>query len=186
MSEGQQALAERHVPLVGRGQYAKQACQRCGRQIVDMSVHLPVPQEEAPEDKPRQYFGSARIASSEALFPGKMIPVEVPTEHSSEKFVAPSGATSSKGATMFSLIPIRALRRLALRFALGLSKHGRDNWRKGITDEQWIEDRYNHAIEHLMTWWDKRNGYTPDDGDDDLGAAMWGCAILIEVDERRK
>lgn len=98
------------------------------------------------------------------------------------------GAKSSAIRPRYHKIPILALRRLALRFALGEREYddpaesrklnGRMNWEEG-TEEFWVE-RYNHAIEHLLL---SRNG---NEEDDHLAAVMWYCATRMQVEEKRK
>lgn len=102
-----------------------------------------------------------------------------------EKLKFESGATSSERAPMFTLLPLRALIEVTRRFEAGVPKHGRQNWRKGIHDPDWIEDRWNHAITHLLTAWGKREGFIPPGKDsilDDLAAVGWGALALLEAE----
>ena len=96
-----------------------------------------------------------------------------------------SGASSSPGTPRFDLIPREALGPLADRFEKGLT-YGRDNWRKGVADEDFLTDRFNHTINHLYLALSKSREQMPDDGDDDLAAAAWGCIFLIAAREIRK
>lgn len=97
-----------------------------------------------------------------------------------DKIVTPSGATSSK-CPRFDLIPIEAIIRLANRFELGEIKHGHNNWRKGINDKQYILERTCHIIHHAIKFMHKLDHLLPDDGDDDVGAILWGAAFLCEA-----
>lgn len=93
-----------------------------------------------------------------------------------------SGATSSRGPRL-DLVPHHALVRLAARYELGAAKHGRDNWRKGLGDIEYLRDRISHAIEHAYKLLDdldcfERDGTLP--SDDNAGALMWGGAFACE------
>lgn len=105
-----------------------------------------------------------------------------------DKFVTPSGATSSEGAPRFDQIPLDALTEVAKRYGLGANKHGEFNWVFGIGDEVFETDRYNHAIYHLQKYWAKRMDFVDADDDtaiSDLAAAAWGCLTLLSCELRR-
>jgi hypothetical protein len=112
-----------------------------------------------------------------------------------------SGAVRSERLkARYDLIPGQALKRLALRYALGAEKYGEWNWANGLP----VDDLLNHVIEHLMKARDKfvamqaardiakiTNTQPVDitmdlDPDDDLAGAAWGCFTLIEMEERMK
>lgn len=97
-------------------------------------------------------------------------------------YTSKSGAKSSEKMPAYLLIPWRPIsERVARRFELGESKYGRDNWRKGLDDRAWIEDRANHAMEHLMKVLDKiRRGVRTDEGDDDLAGVAWAMFVIAE------
>jgi hypothetical protein len=106
-----------------------------------------------------------------------------------DKFVTPSGATSSVGAPRFDQIPLDALVEVANRYDLGIPKHGEFNWAQGIGDEDFERDRYNHALLHLQKYWAKRKGFIRHGEDtpvQDLAAAAWGCLTLISCELRRE
>jgi hypothetical protein len=94
---------------------------------------------------------------------------------------AKSGAKGSKVPSL-DLIPYRALCRLAARYEHGTEKYGRDNWRKGLTDRQYIRDRAAHVMNHTARLIAKLDGHLPEDGDDDAAAIMWGGAFLCEAE----
>lgn len=103
-----------------------------------------------------------------------------------EKFVASAkGATSSR-VPRVDLIPYRAIVRLAARFEYGLQRHGLDNWRKGLGDEEYMLERAAHVALHALQFINKRRGYLLDDGEDDIGAILWGGAFLAEAIEHIK
>lgn len=103
-----------------------------------------------------------------------------PRAHSSEELVRTScGATASR-KPRFDLIPLGGLTAVADRFELGLEKHSKNNWRKGIGDRDWCIARLNHVINHALTMIGKLEGQLPDDGDDDAGAIAWGGIIVSE------
>src|SRR5688572_28864882 len=67
-----------------------------------------------------------------------------------DKVAHKSGSTSSY-CPDFAQIPLDALISLAKRYELGEKKHGRDNWRKGLTDKSYVVERLNHVIRHAYT-----------------------------------
>lgn len=90
-----------------------------------------------------------------------------------------SGATSSENLPPYDLLPMNFLRRVAARFGLGAVKHGRFNYRKGLNDKEFIQDRLNHAFVHLKNAMD-----TIEAGeifeDDDLAAVAVNVAMVME------
>lgn len=102
--------------------------------------------------------------------------------------VNPDAYTHSTGALRserikprFDLIPYMPLRRLALRYTLGAEKYGEYNWQKGLP----FDDTFNHVINHLYQLRERYYSYLrqggphPNDFDDDLSAAAWGCFALM-------
>lgn len=85
-----------------------------------------------------------------------------------------SGANSSEHKPRYDLIPQFALARIARRFELGAAKYSEENWKQGLHDKDFIIDRLNHAVEHLLKAMEKIKGQTRIaalDEDDDLAAA---------------
>jgi len=91
--------------------------------------------------------------------------------------VGNSGATSSHRALMFNLVSSETIRRLAKRKTEGAIKHGLVNWRQGINDAEYVADRFNHLVNHLLNFKDKGNR-----DDDELGGILWAVDALIEVE----
>lgn len=92
-----------------------------------------------------------------------------------------SGATSTKQKVDYTLIPPEGLECMGERYTLGAAKHGRNNWRKGIDDEEFRLARISHLIEHALKYADRGNT----DGDDNLGAILWGASVLAVIERRR-
>ena len=86
---------------------------------------------------------------------------------------SPSGAASSGKLPRYDLIPAWALERMAQRFTLGAEKYGDNNWLQGVADPVFLNDRFNHAVEHLYKF--KAGGST----DDDLAAVILNCIFLM-------
>lgn len=82
-------------------------------------------------------------------------------------------ANSEKLGTMMQMIPFSALEALGRIFKEGL-KYGRNNW-KNKPDADFIEERANHAIRHLMLWC---NG---DRQEEHLAKVMWFATTTIEL-----
>ena len=93
----------------------------------------------------------------------------------------PTRKPSSSYCPDFSQIPIDAMFALAQRYELGAKKHGKDNWKAGLTDPQYVVERLNHVIYHVKKLQDKIEGRMPWDGDDDPGAILWGGAFAVEA-----
>lgn len=111
-----------------------------------------------------------------------------------------SGARRSiKVKARYDLVPPLALRRLALRYGLGASAYGEFNWQKGMP----LSDTLNHVIAHLENFkqrvQDVQDAHRGDESavltalhlddlqsDDDLAAAMWGCAALMWLIKNKK
>lgn len=97
-----------------------------------------------------------------------------------DKVTHKSGATSSH-CPRYDYIPLSALNSLAERYELGVEKHGKDNWRRGIPDVDYCLERLNHVIRHAITLQLKLQGKMSWDGDDDAGAILWGGAFATEA-----
>lgn len=93
----------------------------------------------------------------------------------------PSGARRSCVQPRFKLIPKEGLERLAQRFTLGANKYEADNWKKGLKDPQFLEDAYNHMMDHLLDF-KEQGGCTQDDH---LAAIAWGAFCLMEAERVR-
>lgn len=100
-------------------------------------------------------------------------------DHSIEEIIVVGGATTSK-KPLFHLLPSEGLIRVADRFELGLVKHSKDNWRKGIHEKEFALARLDHVIGHALRLIDKIEGRKEADGDDDAAAITWGGLVLSE------
>jgi len=88
-----------------------------------------------------------------------------------------SAAQSSFKALNFNLISPHTLRRLAKRMTVGGEKYGSVQWRQGINDAEYVADRFNHLVEHLLNFMESGN-----DQDDNLGGMLWALNCLSEVE----
>lgn len=143
---------------------------------------------------PCRYCGAMNVANHQPGCPGQSVDPPTPrcpeNAPRNDKWVAPSGATSSKNLPGFDMIPVEALIELAKRYDVGLAKHGRDNWRKGLTDEEWLRDRFNHTLTHLYDGWAKAYGRFELPSEmtaiEDFAAVAWGAFTLICAMKARK
>jgi hypothetical protein len=85
-----------------------------------------------------------------------------------------TGATRSILNERFDLICPAALRRLALRYALGVVKHGENQWCKGIP----ISVCLNHLENHLANY--KMNGNR---SEDNMAAIAWNAFAIMHYEE---
>lgn len=91
--------------------------------------------------------------------------------------VGSSVATSSKLELFYNLISPHTIRRLAKRKTVGALKHGIVNWRSGINDAEFVADRFNHLVNHLLNFVEKGNR-----DDDEIGGMLWALDALSEVE----
>lgn len=98
--------------------------------------------------------------------------------NTNEQVTFPSGAVRSTDSddVRYDLIPPIALRRLAMRYAMGAAKYGDNNWQKGFP----IGNILNHLQDHLEKW--KLEGCKDDDN---LAGAMWGIATLMWYEKHK-
>ena len=88
-----------------------------------------------------------------------------------------SPAVSSHLALFYNLISPHTIRRLALRKTVGAKKYGRVQWRQGINDADFVADRFNHLVEHLLGFMESGNR-----DDDNLGGMLWALDALVEIE----
>ncbi len=86
-------------------------------------------------------------------------------------------ASSSHKALSYNLISPYFIRRLAQRMTVGGVKYGSVQWRQGINDTEYITDRFNHMVEHLLKFMSEGNTE-----DDNLGAIIWALHCLTEAE----
>lgn len=179
-------------------------CAECGALLGPRNPD--VPESILHEKTCRQYM---EVAGWEGHIPFPVFPIPLPdpttqggADHIlNDTWKSTSGASSSKKAPPFHLIPFEALCAEAERFGLGVVKHGRDNLYKALgtpvpaqpynteQDWAWMEDRINHGIVHLLRWLLKLEGYIPMDNDDDASAVAWLGTVMYAFQQewrRRK
>lgn len=93
-----------------------------------------------------------------------------------------SGATSSYRALPHHLVSLALRRRIAQRYALGSVSHGEGNWLRafadGSIDIKYLQDRYNHAVEHFSLLALEGSGK-----DDHIGAVGWFLDRAVEAEQ---
>ena len=96
---------------------------------------------------------------------------------SEEELPTPSQekAGTDKVGTGLVLIPFYSLLRLGGIFVEGL-RYGRDNWKKGVNDKEYQEERLEHALLHLIKW---KEG---DRTEDHLAKVSWFCFTQMELE----
>lgn len=102
-------------------------------------------------------------------------------KHDQEEIVIASSGARASACPDFTAIPKSAITALAERIDLGAAKHGRDNYRKGLADKEYIRARLSHVIRHAFTLAAKLDGREPWNEDDDIGALLWGGMFLAEA-----
>jgi hypothetical protein len=84
-------------------------------------------------------------------------------------------AKSDKVNTGLSLIPFHSLFALGKIFVEGL-RYGKDNWKKGVGDKEYQEERLEHALTHLALW---KEG---DRSEAHLAKVAWFCFTQLELE----
>ena len=92
-----------------------------------------------------------------------------------EKFLKCSKAASDKVGTGLVLIPLYSLLNLGKIFIEGL-RYGRDNWKKGVNDKEYQEERLEHAILHLIKY---KEG---DRSEEHLAKVSWFCFTQLDLE----
>ena len=92
-----------------------------------------------------------------------------------------SGVTSTKQPRL-SLIPHAGLVNAAVRFELGIEKHGEKAWNSlsenqaALDDKDWLIERCSHAIEHCYSMIDSLKG--GESAPEHAGAVAW-CGLVL-------
>lgn len=102
-------------------------------------------------------------------------------KHDEEDIVTMASGARASACHDYTGIPLSALDAIATRQALGASKHGRDNYRQGLSDPEYIRARLSHIIRHSFALAEKLDGREPWGEDDDIGAIAWGAMFLAEA-----
>lgn len=86
-----------------------------------------------------------------------------------------SKAASDKVGTGLLLIPLYSLLAIGKIFIEGL-RYGKDNWKKGVHDKEYQEERLEHALLHLIKY---KEG---DRTETHLAKIAWFCFTQIELE----
>lgn len=83
--------------------------------------------------------------------------------------------------TGVSQIPYEALEAIGKIFKEGELKYGKDNWKKGIGDLEYQEQRLEHAIRHLILYANGEREFCnePYRLEDHLAKVAWFCVTQI-------
>jgi hypothetical protein len=84
-------------------------------------------------------------------------------------------AKTDKVNTGLTLIPFHSLFALGKIFVEGL-RYGKDNWKKGVGDKEYQEERLEHALTHLALW---KEG---DRSEAHLAKVAWFCFTQLELE----
>jgi hypothetical protein len=84
-------------------------------------------------------------------------------------------AKSDKVGTGLTMLPFYSILRIGAIFVEGLH-YGRDNWKKGVNDKEYQEERLEHAMLHLIKW---KEG---DRTEDHLAKVAWFCVTQLELE----
>jgi hypothetical protein len=93
-----------------------------------------------------------------------------------EEFKTGSRRDTREGKGRYDLLPVRAMRRLAVHFQNGAKKYGDRNWEKGQPLSRYMDSAIRHCFDVLV-------GVTAEDV---AAAAAWNVLAFIETCERIK
>jgi hypothetical protein len=96
-----------------------------------------------------------------------------------EPLPLPEKAATDKVGTGLILIPFYSILRIGGIFIEGL-RYGKDNWKKGVNDKEYQEERLEHAMLHLIKW---KEG---DRTEDHLAKVAWFCVTQMELERLEK
>lgn len=94
-----------------------------------------------------------------------------------------SGASTSGTLPPYECLTLTFLRRCAFRMKLGMH-YGKHNWKKGIEDKEFILERLNHAMEHLVLAMRQIDDNSPLT-DDDLAAVAVNVMFAMEYQQNK-
>lgn len=90
-------------------------------------------------------------------------------------------SAKSSPSPRFDLIPREALVRLAQRYERGLERYGKNNWREGVNNQEYILERLAHAVGHLYALMDQVEGRLAWSDEDHAAALIWAGAFACEA-----
>jgi len=91
------------------------------------------------------------------------------TELTIEQYESGARKESNLGKGRYDLIPPSALRRLAMRYHVGVEKYGERNWEKGLLFSRYVDSGIRHFIQYLLG----------DTTEDHLAAVAWNVFALM-------
>lgn len=138
-------------------------CPACGSNIV----------EEHPKGTSVRYRRCTQCMWSERM------KTTIEPTLASQLLPTPEKAATDKVGTGLVMIPFYSVLRLGKIFVEGL-RYGRDNWKKGVHDKEYQEERLEHAMLHLIKW---KEG---DRTEDHLAKVMWFCTTQMELERLEK
>jgi hypothetical protein len=86
-----------------------------------------------------------------------------------------SSAKSDKLGLGLVMIPMYSIYKIGKIFIEGL-RYGRDNWKKGVFDTTYQEERLEHAFNHLMLWKEGNRS------EEHLAKVAWFCITQMELE----
>lgn len=128
-----------------------------------------------PEEKSK-LLGELAFAGTRALrgpYPGEEAQPAPPAQAPRVEY--PTGAVrkDAAGQGRYDLLPMEALRRLALQYERGAAEYGDENWRKGYPTRTCVASAMRHLCKYMQGHRDE----------DHLAAVMWNVAAVIEIQD---
>jgi hypothetical protein len=88
-------------------------------------------------------------------------------------------ADTDKIGTGLVLIPWHSILAIGKIFIEGL-RYGKHNWKKGVNDKEYQEERLEHALTHFALW---KEG---DRSEAHLAKVAWFCVTQLELERLEK
>jgi len=88
---------------------------------------------------------------------------------------SPQKAKTDKVGTGLTMVPMYSVMEIGKIFVEGL-RYGKDNWKNGVNDPDYQEERLEHAILHLMKW---KEG---DRSESHLAKVAWFCVTQLALE----
>lgn len=142
------------------------------------------------DNKPRAFADGSHTAPGEERTTGiASFDQHLNDKAADDRHTFSSGASSSGKKPPYSAITQDCLERFANQRGYGDDKYGVDNWKQGARDKEFILDRINHGIEHLLTLAEQvkaDNSGTWRPGLDDAAAVCCAAMFVMEWQKMRR
>jgi len=139
-------------------------------------------QEVFQRDNPSYYIGTIEGLEQRWHHTGAHYAAggyDLQEEYTTRTTTLPEKAATDRVGTGLLLVPFYSILRIGGIFIEGL-RYGKDNWKKGVNDKEYQEERLEHAMLHLIKW---KEG---DRTENHLAKVAWFCVTQMELERLEK